>query len=69
MADNAITKLYGDGENGILAKIARGNITQSMLTLPGFSREDFISEVTAALIPHIRYFKPEHAAKEGSRIN
>ena len=69
VADNAITKLYGDGENGILAKIARGNITQSMLTLPGFSREDFISEVTAALIPHIRNFKPEQAAKEGSKIN
>ena len=59
-ADAAISKLF---TAGTLDKIAAGSITQDMRALPGFSREDFISEVVAELIPHIRNFNPEMAAQ------
>jgi hypothetical protein len=62
VANEAITKLYGDGQNGALARIIKNKITGEMTRLPDFSREDFISEVTTELIPHIRNFNPEQAA-------
>jgi len=61
VANEAITKLYGDGQNGALARIIKNKITGEMTRLPDFSREDFISEVTTELIPHIRNFNPEKA--------
>jgi len=64
IADQAITKLYGDGENGTLARIIKNKITGEISALPDFSKQDFVSEVTTELIPHIRNFNPEQAAGE-----
>ena len=62
LADEAITKLYGDGKNGALARIIKNKITGDMTRLPGFDRSNFISETVLQLIPHIRNFKPELAS-------
>ena len=62
LADEAISKLYGDGENGALARIIKNKITGEMTRLPGFDASNFISETVLQLIPHIRNFKPELAS-------
>jgi hypothetical protein len=59
IANDAITELAGDYNNGPLARIIKNKITGEMSRLPDFSREDFISETVLGLIPHIRNFKPE----------
>ena len=46
-------------EQELLQGLIASQITGEMESLPGFSREDFISETITELIPHIRNFNPE----------